>query len=60
MESMERNELMQKSEQIASFNFGTTQHPGEVLETALQDRDEWMYIATGTYDINQLHITLLP
>jgi len=58
-ESMARDVLLKKNEEIAHLHM-ELQNNHQVLQTALQDRDEWMYLAEGTYEMNQLLISLVP
>jgi E3 ubiquitin-protein ligase BOI-like protein len=56
---MVRDVLMKKNEEIAHLQM-ELQNTRQVLQTALQDRDEWRYLAEGTYELNQLLICLVP
>ena len=58
-ESMARDVLMEKNEEIAHLHM-ELQNTQQVLQTALQDRDEWMYLAEETYEMHQLLISLVP
>jgi len=58
-ESMARDVLMKKNEEIAHLHM-ELQNTQQVLQTALQDRDEWMYLAEETYEMHQLLISLVP
>jgi E3 ubiquitin-protein ligase BOI-like protein len=56
---MARDVLMKKNEEIAHIHM-ELENTQQVLQTALQDRDEWRYLAEGTYEMNQLLISLVP
>ena len=58
-ESMARDVLLKKNEEIAHLHM-ELQNTQQVLQTALQDRDEWMYLAEETYEMHQLLISLVP
>lgn len=58
VESVTRDALMQKHGEIASLQM-ELQKKQEVLETILHDRDEWMKVASATYEINQTLICML-
>jgi hypothetical protein len=51
-ESTARDVLMKKNEEIAHLHM-ELQNTQQVLQTALQERDEWMYLAEGTYEMHQ-------
>lgn len=57
-ESMDRDALMKKDEEIAHLQM-ELQNTQQVLQNALEDRNEWKYLAEGTYEMNQLLISLL-
>lgn len=58
VESMTRDVLMQKNDEIASLRV-ELQRNQEDLETTLHDRDEWMKVAMAAYEINQTLIRML-
>ncbi|WVZ62646.1 hypothetical protein U9M48_012366 [Paspalum notatum var. saurae] len=58
-ESIARGTLVQKNEEIAHLCI-ELQSSQEVLQSAIQERDEWMSLATRLYEMNQLLISLPP
>lgn len=58
-ESMVRDMLVKKNEEIAHLEMAL-QNTQQVLQTAMEDRNEWMYLANGTYEMNQLLISMMP
>ncbi|WVZ62711.1 hypothetical protein U9M48_012422 [Paspalum notatum var. saurae] len=59
VESMTRNALMQKHDEIARLRLELQKKQAD-LETTQHDREEWMQVAVTVYEMNQSLICMLP